>query len=236
MIPSVGRLTNSKRKQYLKYCEYVAKSTKRIIEPFASFLYFSLLCAEKGFEGDFWFDFNDEILAHLFGLIIKSPEFVSDGYEKLWSCQFDFDKDNYFNCLKEKYEYVDFTEKAVILSFLIQKSKKDLTEDNATYGRKPKSMRETLKRISFLLKDRTKITVKDIDVFKGRAEDTYFLENVTCLDKNVQKMIENGAGFIMVLEKDLGEKKRNNLVSKLKSTTNIHFDYINNVICSKGAG
>ena len=49
-------------------------------------------------------------------------------------------------------------------------------------------------------------------------------------------MIENGAGFIMVLEKDLGEKKRNNLVSKLKSTTNIHFDYINNVICSKGAG
>ena len=29
-------------------------------------------------------------------------------------------------------------------------------------------------------------------------------------------------------------EKRNNLVSKLKEATNIHFDYINNVICSKG--
>ncbi len=234
MIPSIGRLANSKLKQYLNYYEYVAKSTKRIIEPFASFACFSLLCAEKGFEGEFWFNFNDDAMAHLFGLILHKPEFVSDGYEKLWSGQFGSCKDNYFGSLKEKYEYADLTEKALILSFLIQKGKKDFTEDKATYGRKPKSMRESLKRISFLLRDRTRITVNDGDVFDGRAKDTYFIENVSYLDDRILKMIEKGAGFIFVLEKDMGERKRKNLCSQLKSLTKIYFDDINNVICSKG--
>lgn len=214
----------------------MAKSTKRIVEPFASFAYFSLLCAEQGFMGDFWLDFYDDVKAHLFRLIIESPEYVSESYEKLWQEQFGIERSSYFNHLKEKYEYNDLNQKALLLLFLLQKSKKDFTEDKTTYGRKPKDMSEDLKRISFLMKGRIRITVNDADVYqKCGTGDTYFFDNMSCIDENIHALIEKGSGFIMILDKDMGEKRKKAIYLGLKNTSNIHYDYINNAIYSKGA-
>lgn len=228
MIPSIGRCSTSKMKLYLRAVKYVAKGTERIVEPFANFAYFSLACVLDGYSNKVLLNFNDPIYAYLFKLIVDKPVYVSDGYEDLWTGQFRYNEGSYYDSLKDKFNYSDMNRKALILSFLLQKSKKDFTEDKSTYGKKPKEMEETYKRISLLLKDRTEIRVKDDNVFNtARNGDTFFLEGI---NREGEILIKNDIDFILLPRKPMGYRRLQELKSLSK---NVWVDNSDNIIYLK---
>lgn len=90
-IPDQG----SKRKLANQIIDFMPNRVERFIEPFAGSAAMSMAISYNNISENIWINEINKPLAELLELIINSPGYVSDVYEKLWNEQLDNPQDYY---------------------------------------------------------------------------------------------------------------------------------------------
>lgn len=217
---TIHRLSDDNRKKYSIMASMVAKGSDRIVEPFARFADFSIICCFKEFIGTVILNFMEQEYAALFSYIINDPYYLTGVYEELWSKQFQYENNDYYNKIIEEYHGSDTDRKAALLLFLLQKGNSDFIESKRTYGAYPKVLKDTIKHISLLLKGRCIITVKDNNVFKNaRKDDIFFIDTYDdSLKEGIENILNNDASYVIYpgkqklssFERVIGDKGKKN--------------------------
>ncbi|WP_414055540.1 Dam family site-specific DNA-(adenine-N6)-methyltransferase [Macrococcus equi] len=164
-VPQAIPYQGSKRKLANQIIDFMPNRVERFIEPFAGSAAMSMAISYNKISENIWINEINKPLAELLELIINSPGYVSDVYEKLWNEQLDNPQDYY---LKKRKEF-NYSQDPIILLYLLvrcvknavrynEKGEFNQSPDKRRLGRNPVRMRKDLFKCSLILKDKTKVT------------------------------------------------------------------------------
>ncbi|RXK18523.1 DNA adenine methylase [Macrococcus sp. DPC7161] len=125
-VPQAIPYQGSKRKLANQIIDFMPNRVERFIEPFAGSAAMSMAISYNKISENIWINEINKPLAELLELIINSPGYVSDVYEKLWNEQLDNPQDYY---LKKRKEF-NYSQDPIILLYLLVRCVKNAVRYN----------------------------------------------------------------------------------------------------------
>ena len=167
-LPQPIPYQGSKRKIAPTILHHFPASLSRFVEPFAGSAALSIAVAARRSAERFWINDAHSPLIQLWGEIINRPEEIADRYTCLWNDQIGRERE-YFNEVRKRFN--DQHEPADFLYLLARCVKAAIrynasgefnnTPDNRRKGARPMTMRQRIRRVSNLLRGRTRLTSWD---------------------------------------------------------------------------
>ena len=160
-IPHLVQYQGSKRNLAHSIYPYFPKQFDRLIEPFSGTAAITLLCAYYKNTDNFIINDLNKPLIELLKLVVNNPKYVADKYEEIWKDQH-YDSIEHYYQIREKF---NLTNDPVLFLYLLARCVKgsvrynseglfNQSPDKRRLGTNPKTMRQNIDSVSFLLKNK----------------------------------------------------------------------------------
>lgn len=187
--PHLVQYQGSKRTLAPKILAHMPNHVDRLVEPFCGVCAVTIAAAQAGIAESYWINDLNEPLLNVMHECIENPDHLADLYSVIWAAQFDGDGDHIKHYLKIRDEYNSGQRDPGRTLYLLARCVKGAVRyksdgtmnqscDKRRHGTKPETIRKSAKRISSLLKGKTKFTSYDYkSVFSNcNDEDLLYLD------------------------------------------------------------